>query len=835
MRPRAAFVGMVVALLAALTACGGGNNAAVPILQSIAVTGANSTLTLASPPATQQLAATGTFNNNAQKDLTQLVTWSSSNTSVATVSSTGMLTAIGSGTATVSATLQGVSGQAAFTVVATLTSISVTPAGSTLLLATAPLPATTQQFVALGGYNDGSTKNLSTQVSWTSASPAVATINSAGLATTVAPGTTSIQASLGQITGSTTLTVKAQLLSIAVSSPVSKMAPGTKVQLTATGSYNDGTKVDLTNSALWSSSNTAVATVSSSTTSAATVTALSQGTVTITATMGTGSSAVSGGVQLTVSSAQIVSLAIAPPTATFGIGLLQKYVATGTFDDGSTQDLSNVATWSLGTANVAKVNGNGYFTGAGVGSSTVTATWNQVTGSAQAIVDASSLTVLAVSPATAQIAQHTTQSFRALATLTDGSTLDVSSAPGIVWTSSDHSVATVSSSGTATGLPPATSSASATIQAQLGSSPSAPTGAASLVVTNALPAAIAVGPANLTTQAGSATGYTAIGVFNDGTSQNVTQLSTWTSSDTTVATLYGSTATCTPKGGVASIQASFQSVAGSTTLICTSAAPTSIAISPASAQVSVLGPINTVQLEVTALFNGVSQTVTNGVTWSSSDDTVVSVSPSGLATAVGVGSATVTANIAADGLTATATVTVTSSPLVSLQVTPASASIANTTGYQFNAIGNFADGSTQNLTRLAHWSSSDPAVATVSNSGTIGYALSSAAGSTQIAAQSNGINSSAATLVVTGATLQAITINPQNPTVGLGGAESFSATGHFSDGTTQDVTSLASWTSSAPQVMFFSSSNTGRSSGTGTATVTATFDGVSGTTGVTVQ
>jgi plastocyanin len=82
-----------------------------------------------------------------------------------------------------------------------LTSISVTPANSTLGL------GATQAYTATGTFSDNSTENITSQVTWASSNPSVATITSAGLATGVTAGTSTITASMSGITGSTGLTV----------------------------------------------------------------------------------------------------------------------------------------------------------------------------------------------------------------------------------------------------------------------------------------------------------------------------------------------------------------------------------------------------------------------------------------------------------------------------------------------------------------------------------------------------------------------------------------------------------------------------------------------------
>ncbi len=93
----------------------------------------------------------------------------------------------------------------------TLTSIAVTPANTNL-------PAgETEQFTATGTFSDGSTENLTNEVTWASSDTTWATINSTGLATAVSPGPVTISANLDDITGSTGLTVTAAVLqSIAV-------------------------------------------------------------------------------------------------------------------------------------------------------------------------------------------------------------------------------------------------------------------------------------------------------------------------------------------------------------------------------------------------------------------------------------------------------------------------------------------------------------------------------------------------------------------------------------------------------------------------------------------
>ncbi len=113
-----------------------------------------------------------------------------------------LVTALALGSLTVSATSNGITGSTPVAVQAsTLTSITVLPANGSIAA------STTVQFHALGNYSDGSTQNLTRQVTWASSNTGVAQVINTGASRGVAPGTTTITATLGSVSGSTTLTV----------------------------------------------------------------------------------------------------------------------------------------------------------------------------------------------------------------------------------------------------------------------------------------------------------------------------------------------------------------------------------------------------------------------------------------------------------------------------------------------------------------------------------------------------------------------------------------------------------------------------------------------------
>jgi hypothetical protein len=235
------------------------------------------------------------------------------------------------------------------------------------------------------------------------------------------------------------------------------------------------------------------------------------------------------------------------------------------------------------------------------------------------------------------------------------------------------------------------------------------------------------------------------------------------------------------------------------------------------------------------------QDITEDALWTSSNSGVASVSNQagfeGFATTTAAGSTTITAQFG--GSSGTTLLTVTNATLQSIVVQPANATIARNTQLQFVALGTFSDGSTQDITSVATWQSSNTTVASISNaSATIGIATAgNTAGTTTISAIFQGVTGST-TLTVTGAPLVSIAITPANPTMVDGSTLQLIATGTFSDGSTQNLTLQVNWKSQNQQVVKVRQGRRLKGVATainpGTSIVTATTLGVSGNTTITV-
>jgi uncharacterized protein YjdB len=640
---------LIVCVVSFFSSCGGGGSSAstagggsnvppppptTPSLTLLQVSPGNASVAASS---TQQFIATGKYSDGSSKDLTSAVQWNSSDSSVASVNSAGLATGMSVGVVTVTAQTGAMQGSGTLNVTnagVNLTAISISP--------TAPsVPVnTTQQLTATGSYSDGSSRDLTALVTWSSSSTAVATIDTNGLVTAVAAGSSNVSAALGSVSQSTTVTVTAPTITSISVTPVGlTLGIGINQQYTATATYSDGSSQDLASGVTWSSSSTSVATASNT----GVVTTVGAGNTTITATVGS----LSDTSTLTVVAAHLLSIAVSPATPSIAVGTTQQFSAVGSFDDGSTQLLTSV-TWSSLAPGVATVTSAGLATAVGTGSTTISATSGGVTGSASLTVSAATLVSIAVTPANSSMAVGTTKQFTATGSYSDSSTQDITLS--VLWSSSTAATATINNQGTATSVATGTS----TITATLGSV----SGSTQLTVSTAHLVSIAISPPNPRIAKRTSVKFTATGTFSDGsTAGNLSGLS-WKSSKPNIASIRGSGLAHGKKSGSVTVSATASGVTGTTTLTVGTGTLVSLAIAPGGPTISVGG---TQQFAATGSFSdGTTQDITLTTHWSSSSASVATVanapSVAGLATAKASGTTVIGGN--SGGVTSSDTLTV---------------------------------------------------------------------------------------------------------------------------------------------------------------------------------
>ena len=313
----------------------------------------------------------------------RIIAWSSSAPSVATVNSSGVVTGVSAGSATIIATSEGIVGNASISI----TTPPPAPVASVTVTLNAPSLTPGQSTQATVVLKDAAGNTLTGRtVTWTSSAPSVATVSSSGLVQALVAGSTSITATSGGISGQATLTVTATpppppapVASVSVSLSSSSLTTGQTTQATAV--LRDASGNVLTGRTIsWTSANVALATVSAS----GVVTAVAAGSVNIVAT----SEGISGQAGLTVSAPAPAPVA----TVTVSLGSANLLVGQGTQASVVLKDASGnvltgrVVTWSSGNTAIATVNASGAVTAVASGSTGVIATSEGKTGSATVTV-----------------------------------------------------------------------------------------------------------------------------------------------------------------------------------------------------------------------------------------------------------------------------------------------------------------------------------------------------------------------------------------------------------------------------------------------------------------
>ena len=624
-------------------------------------------------PQTGTLAAGQTLQFSATGG-TAPYTWSSANPATATVSATGLLTAVGAGTSTVTVTDNVGSAITSGTITVTQTQIS--PNSSFIGV------GQTLQFSAIGGV---------TPYTWSSSNTAIASINAtSGLLTSLSAGSVIISAT--DNIAQTATTANIVISSINVSPQTTSLDTGSTLQFSASGGtapYN------------WTSNNTSIATVNATT---GLVTAIAAGTAIITAT---DTNSISGSTStITVVTPPPPVITVTAPATTINPGATLQLTATGG---------SAPYTWSSSNAAVASIGvTNGLISSLAAGTVVLTAAdSNGFTGTSAII------TIVDPAPPIAPALPPQIQPQTALLPVTGTLTLTVldGTAP-FSWTSSNPTtniifvnLNTVQLSSTAAGV-------------------------TSLTVTDANNISATTGLIEFRTVSVTAAATSVdIGATIQMTATGGSAPYTWAVNNPASATVDATGLVTGITAGTVTVTATdTNAFAGGATISVIDPA-TTIIISP---QIASVPTGNTLAFSVNAPFGNMMNQ--GGLTWTSSNLAVATISNFGTLTAVSPGSTVITVTDGAGNVGSTATITIDPPPPV--VVTPQIGTIAAGTWLRFSATGG---------TGSYTWSVSDPAIAGIN--ATSGWLFGTAPGTVIVTAtdtQGNTASSSIITITIGG-------------------------------------------------------------------------------------
>ena len=541
---------------------------------------------------------------------TKTITWTSSNTEVATVSAEGIVTAKGGGTTVITATTyNGKTVKCTITVEQPVTAIALSDATTSLWVGkTKALTATVTP-----------TASSNTAVNWSSSDENVATVSSKGVITAKGKGTCTITCTAADGYGAKStceVTVKQQVTEIAISETNASLWVGDTKNITATATPTNANNTNVT----WTSSDNSIATVSSK----GIITAKGKGTCTITCTASDGYGTKST-CEITIKQ-QVTEIALSETNASLWVGDTKTLTATAS----PTTANNTSVEWSSSDDNVATVSSEGIVTAKGQGTCTITCTAADGYGTKSIceVTVKQQVTEIALSETSASLWVGETKTLSATVSPTTASNTSVE------WSSSNDNVASVSSEGMITAKGEGTCIITCTAADGYG------TKSICEVIVKQQVTEIALSETNASLWVGETKTITATALPTTASNTSVA----WSSSDDNVATV-SSEGVITANGeGTCIITCTAADGYGikSTCEITVKQQVTEIVLSETTVSLC-LGDTKTIT--ATATLETASNT---DVIWSSSDENVATVSADGIVTAKGEGTCIITCT-AADG------------------------------------------------------------------------------------------------------------------------------------------------------------------------------------------
>ncbi|MCK5807852.1 Ig-like domain-containing protein [bacterium] len=740
---------------------------------------------------TQNYTAFGLYSDNTHYDLTNFVSWKSSQQTIATINESGVALTRATGTTEITATFEEVtSNSASLTVTdATLESIQITPSDAVVPL------GTTGVYTATAYYSDNSTVDVSTTVTWSAAETAVISIvsfgDNAGHATAVATGTTTITALLEDVTSNeaTVEVTDATLKSIQITPLTTKAPAGIDVKYQATGIYSDSSTIELTLFALWKSSHTKQATIDAQ----GKARTLLKGNTVISASF---EGLESNQAQLTVTSALVTSIQVTPASSLVPRGTQDRFLATAYYSDGTSENITEQATWQAADSAIVAIMTSGEFAGyaraENPGTTTVSASFHGITSNNAFIeVTDATLTSIHIEPHNEiQLPNGLKFQYRVWGIYSDATSKDLTEFA--TWSSSETDIATIFTGSEDAGIAHGVSEGETNIKALFEDKEDTVT----LLITNAIIESLQVTPTDVTIPKGTQSKHTATAYYSNGRRVDVPGLATWQTEDSTVATVVASG----ENGGlVTAVEV------GSTTMTALYEGVTSntvhITVGDPKLETLKITPLNaevpegiTQKYTVLAIYSdSTSIDVTSFSTLKSSDTSVATIVDNVAYTHTQSSGITISATYNGFEVTPSATLVVTDAVVESLQVTPTDVAIPKGTQSRHTATAYYSNGRSVDVPGLATWQTEDSTVATVVTSGENGGLVTAVeVGSTIMTAVYEGITSNKVIITVTEQELDNIQITPNYVEVAIGKTVTYTVYAIYKNHTQKDVTEFSS-------------------------------------------
>ncbi|MDB2387067.1 DUF1566 domain-containing protein [Shewanella sp.] len=463
---------------------------------------------------------------------------------------------------------------------------------------------------------------------------------------------------------------------------------------------------------------------------------------------------------------------------TLAAGNTQKFTALGHYSDGTSKPLTglSVADWRTSDKNMGVFSAPGVFTGgdtAGVVS--VNVVKDGVSSNALKVnVTSAVITGVSVSSSSGvdQIAKGEVTRLVAMATYSDNTVVEVSDS--VAWELSNPSVADIDATGALTGKVEGSTEIRATKEG-FSSDPINITVTAAFITKITLTA-----PKDMIAK-GQGLTLVATAIYNDKTTSDITDSVTWQVGNTKAVTTISNGMLAGKEAGVVKIKAAKDNVISDEfTLTVTNAVITSITLSGDKYS---LAHGQRVPLTAMAIYSdNTSADITKEVTWTYSDNTIVTIQPDGMLIGEKPGKVDISAS-KDNAISNVQTFTVTTAVIASVTLTAEQYTVANGESVKLTATAIYSNNTSSNVSQTAAWTFSKQDIASVKNDTNSSDAIFTGKklGEVDVKAFINGVDSNGIKITVTSAVLKSLTLSARDNRVAVGQTEVLTIKGAYSD------------------------------------------------------
>ena len=506
----------------------------------------------------------------------------------------------------------------------------------------------------------------------------------------------------------------------------------------------------------------------------------------------------------------VTSVVIAPPTATVAVGASVPLSAEALDASGKPVDGHRVV-WASADRAIATVSSDGVVTGVAIGTVQVAASTEGKSAIAEITVNPTPVASVRLTPTSRDLLVGQTVQLSAQPLDPQGAVL---TGRPVTFTTSNATVASVSSAGLVTALAPGSAVITATSEGR--------SAVATIGVTTVPVASVVVTPTSNPVVVGQTTQLSA--EVRDAAGQVLAgRTLQWSTSAPSVASVSSTGLVTALAPGDATISAVSEGKAGTAAIVVSPKPVSAVIVSPGQASVTV-GQTTQLSAQVTDQQGNVLPG--RPISFLSGTPAVATVTTSGVVMGVAAGTVTITAT--SEGKTGTATITVMPMPVARVNVTPANPNVVVGQTLQLLASAEAANGQALGG-RPVSWTSGSPGVASISSTGVV---TGLAPGTAIMFANIEGVVGTSL-VTVRQVPVATVVVTPPTSSVVAGASTQLSASVRDASGTAL-MGRLVGWTSSDDAVAIVSSTGGVNGLKVGTVTITASSEGKSGTATVTV-